>query len=448
MKTPLTTRLLTLWILIAACFWSPGLAAQDTELVLGSDGTVFRLHEGTYGKLFPEGTAAEADNPVLALDILRADGVVERRLVPGTASADPDSSSSVVFERNLGVYVLWETLFNGLHPQLHLTSFDGAEWSEVIEIANGPFSHKGSPQLVVTRERSRYLDIAAHRTVLHVTWWEETADAVLKRYAPIFIEGGSYIGWSPVIDLAGFVAENGEELLPDVAGLESALSLQPGKNDRTVVVGFLNPRTHSLSTVEIEVLPAALGRIADGARAHIVILGNAVRSHGELAQGVGEKMIELGGDFHQATLSYMVNEVVSAVAVAPEELTSGGIESIADKARAHIVILGSQFGPDGLVNLGQPQILEIGQAPGGGGPYHYIKVSVVSDRLAPEVGGPAELFLSESGQSLIVSWEDEGRIHYLESTEEGWSELSMIDLTEDLDRETAYRMLAERVRAD
>ena len=416
-------------------------------MVLGSDGTVFRLHEGTYGELFPEGAEADAEAPVLALDVLRAEGPAERWLVPGTESPDPDSSSSVVFEDNLGVYVLWETLFNGLHPQLKLTSFDGFEWSEVIEIANGPFSFKGSPELLITRERSRNPEVE-DRTTLHLTWWEESAGAVLKRYAPVFIQGGSYIGWSPVFELSDFLAAAEDEALPEVPGLERALSLRAGKNDRTVVAGFLNPRTHRLSAVEMEVLPSALGNMADKARAHIVILGSSAKSLGELARGVGEKMVELGGDFHEATLDYMTARVMAAVESAPDELTPAGIESIADKARAHIVILGSQFGPDGLVNLGEPQILAIGQAASGGEPYQYVRVSVVSDREAPQVGGPAELFLSESGQNMIVSWEDEGRIYYVESAEEGWSEPSAIDLTEDLDRETAYRMLSERIHAD
>ena len=438
---------LTLWMLVAVCPWTPSLAAESQQIVLGSDGTVFRLYEGTYGDLFPEGAEAQTENSVLALEVLRSEGVVERWLVPGTESADPDGSSSIVFEKNLGVYVLWEALFNGLHPQLKLTSFDGAQWSEVIEIDGGPFRFKGSPQLLVTRESSRHLDVP-DRTILHLTWWEESAGAALKRYAPIFIQGGSYIGWSPVIELADFLAAGEGELLPEVPGLERALSLRPGKNDHTVVAGFLNPQTHRLSAVEIEVLPTALGRMADKARAHIVILGSSAKSHEELAKGLGEKMVELGSEFHEATLTYMMDRVTSVVAAAPETLTPEGIESIADKARAHIVILGSQFGSDGLVNVGDPQILEIGQSPSGGGPYQYVKVSVASDREAPEVGGPAELMLSESGQSMIVSWEEEDRVHYLESTSEGWSEPIVIELTEELDRETAYRMLAERVRAD
>ena len=73
---------------------------------------------------------------------------------------------------------------------------------------------------------------------------------------------------------------------------------------------------------------------------------------------------------------------------------------------------------------------------------------MVSDRPAPEVGGPAEIFVSESGRNVIVTWDGDGCIHYLESTDDGWSEPGTIELTEDLDRDAVYRMLSERVRPD
>ncbi len=435
-------------------FWLPLPleAAEDRHMVLGPDGTVFRLHEGLYGDLFPEGLEVRPNHPVLALDILRAEGSRERLLVPGTVSVDRDRSSSIVFEKNLGVYVLWETLFNDLHPLLNLTSFDGAEWSEVIEIANGPFAVKGSPELVVTREQGRVEQGRGEqdRTILHVTWWQKSGGVVLKRYTPIFIVDGSYNGWSPVVDLASYLPAGGDAIsLPEVSGLDEALSLRSGRNDHTVVAGFLNPSTHRLSTVEMEVLPQVLGNMADDARAHIIILGSTVPSLEELGQRVENRMlVEYGSYFHHAILAYMAAQVRSGIESSLQELSEDGISIVADDARAHIIILGSEIGPDGLANLGEPQILEIGQSASGGEPYQYLKVSPISDRVAPEVGGPAELLLSESGLNLIVTWEDGRRIYYRESVAEGWSEPSFIELTEDLDRETVYRMLAERVSAD
>ncbi len=427
---------------------SPCLAADDRQLVLGPDGTVFRLYEGTYGELFPEGMEASASHPVLALDILYAEGAQERHLVPGTESADVDRSSSIVFEKNTGVYVLWESLFNDLHPLLNLTSFDGVEWSDVIEIANGPFAIKGSPELVVTREQSRGFESQQHRTTLHVTWWQEAGGSVHKRYAPIFILDGRYSGWSPVVDLAAYVVSEGDPFLAPVPGLEYALSLRPGRDDRTVVAGFLNPQTHRLNTLQIEVLPQVLGNMADDARAQIIILGSRATTLQDLGHAVESRMLDFGSEFHHATLAYMAAQVRAGIESSLEELTDGGISSIADEARAQIIILGSQFGPDGLADRGDPQILEIGQSASGGEPYQYLKVSMISDRAAPEVAGPAKLVLSESGLNLVVTWEDGRRIYYRESVAGDWSEPSFIELTDDLDRETAYRMLEERVSTD
>ncbi|MEM7584813.1 MAG: hypothetical protein AAF560_15585 [Acidobacteriota bacterium] len=314
----------------------------------------------------------------------------------------------------------------------------------MIEIADGPFTVKGSPELVVTRDQSRN-----DRTTLHVTWWQEEGGSVLKRYAPIFIIDGGTSGWAPVVDLASYVQVS-EELIvePFAPGLEHSLSLRSGRADRTVVTGFLNPETNRLSTLEIEVLPQVLGNMADEARAQIIILGLTVGSLQELGIAAENTMFELGGEFHHATLAYMAAQVRAEIEASDEELTEDGILSIADKARAQIIILGSQFGPDGLANIVEPRVLEIGQSASGGAPYQYLKVSMISDRVSPEVGGPAELLLSESGLNVIVTWEDGERIFYRESVADGWSEPSYIELSEDLDREMAYRILEERVRAD
>lgn len=442
----MAARLGTVCLAMAASLWGPGATAQE-QLVLGLEGTVFQLHEGTYGELFPEGFETAAENPVLALDVVRADGATERWLVPGTESSDSDGSASIVFEKSTGVYIVWETWFNGLHPILNLTSFDGSAWNEVIEIVSGPFALKGSPKLVVTREKGRGVE-AGDLTTLHLIWWQEASGISLKRYAPVFIQGGEYKGWSPVIDLSTFMPTEDDPELLDVPGLENALCISPGKDDRTVVVGFLNPQTHRLSTVELEVLPLVLGNLADEARAHIVIFGTYVSTHAELAQTAADRMLELGSPFHEATLGYMTDQVRHAIESSAEDLTADGIASIADKARAHIVIFGAQFGPDGLANGGESQILEVGQSASGGAPYQYIKVTPISDRVAPEVGGPAELILSESGESVIVAWEADGLVHYRESQGEGWSEISVIELTENLDRESVRRMLGDYVRAE
>ncbi|MCP3959812.1 MAG: hypothetical protein GY719_18340 [bacterium] len=434
-----------LGILALACLVASAAAAQGRDLVLGSDGTVFRLQAGSYGELFPEGRETYPDYPVLALDVTSSDGVSERLLVPGTETWDPESSPSLVYEKSIGVlYLLWQTDFNGIHPLFELTSFDGAEWSDVIEISHGPFTRKGSPRLAITREAS---EGGSERIVLHLVWREEAAGVSLKRYAPIIIDGGSYLGWSPVIDLASFQPSD-DGALSDVRGLENALAVRPGQNPHSIVIGFLNPETHRLSTLEVELVPQAVASLADGVRGHIVIIGVNAASHDELAEAAREKVLEDGGAFHESARRYIADEVGETVRQSREALTPEGIVSIADGVRGHIVIIGAHIGSGGLGDSGESQILEIGQAAAGGAPYHYLEVSVVSDRKVPEIDGVGELILSESGRNVIIAWEQDGAVFYRESIEESWSEPVMIELSESLDRETVFQMLEERVRTD
>ncbi len=447
MRTPRTARpaAFCLAALAAWCVLATPSAAQERQLALDSGGKVYRLVEGAYGELFGDGAAADADSPVLALDVISAAGTAERWLVPGTETRDPDASSTLVYEdATQRVYLLWQTYYSGLHPFFHLVSFDGAAWSEVIQIGGALFTERGSPQLTITRDAGGG-EGEEDRTILHLAWWERVPGTSRKLYALILIEGGSYVGTPPLIDLASFPSV-GDEPLPSVVGLENAIAMRRGKNDQTVVLGFLNPDTHRLVTLEAELLPRALSDLADEVRAHIVLIGREIRVPGELADSVRERMREVGTSFHEATLSYLADRVAEIVRSLPGDGSPESVAAIADEVRAHIVLIGREIRVGGLMDFSESEILTLG--PSASGRHHYLSASVVSDRPAPEVGGPAELLLSESGRNVIVTWEEEGRVYYRESQGEEWSEAGEIELSEDLDRDAVYRMLEERVRTD
>ncbi len=457
MRTSTSSRPSTPWLpalaAVAACLLAPLAAAQQVPTVLGYDGTVFRLYQGLYGDLFGEGAGADADSPVLALDVRRSDGSSERMLVPGTETSDLESSASMVFEDKTGVvYLAWETLFNGQHSLLQLTSFNGAEWSELIEITSNIFANKSAPQLVVQREADQITEDGTEtrrsRTTLHLTWWEESVDVSRKLHALIILEEGQYLGWAPILDLGDYMLEGDASAPPEVPGLENALRLQAGRNHRIVVSGFVHPLTHRLITLEIEALSQVIGDIAEKIRAQIVVIGVNAESHAELAQMARAEVLDQGTAFHEAARNYLADEVAANVEQAEEDLSLSGVQLIGEKIRAQIVVIGLKIGPGGLAKPGNSDIIAAAHPTDDSEPQHYYQVTVVSDREAPDVGGPAELMLSNSGQNVIVTWEEEGQIVYRETLIDGWSEPIAIELTGELDRETVYRMLSERVRAD
>ena len=454
MKASRTRGLRSAWILsLALCFLSPVAMAQGEPTVLGQDGTVFRLYQGPYGDLFSDGRGADPASPVLALEVRSGDGSSELLLVPGTETADRESSASMVFEDTTGVvYLVWETMFNGLHPLLQLTSFDGTAWSELIEITGNIFASKGAPRLVVRRETDEILedglDRVLNRTTLHLTWWEESVDVSLKRHALIILSQGRYLGWAPILGLNHYVLESDASQPPAVPGLENTLGLQAGRGHRSVVSGFVNPTTHRLITLEIQALSQILGNFAEKVRAGIAVIGLEVTTFGELADVARSEVERHGTAFHEAARQYLADQAAAIVEETPEDLTSAGILQAADAVRAGIAVIGSRFDVGGLIDPRPSELIQVGQSPAGGGPYNYYQITVVSDRPAPEVGGPAQLFLSESGESVIVTWEEGESVLYRESSGEGWSDPTSIALTQDLDRAVVYQMLAERVRAE
>ena len=445
-------------LLAAALFLIGSFAGAQTEALsataLGHEGTVFRLYQGLYGELFPEGAEAEPDSPVLALDVRYSGGLSERLLVPGTETDDQDSSASMVFEDTTGVvYLAWETLFNGQHPLLQLTSFDGVEWSETIEVTGNVFAGKGVPELVVRRETDRVtvdgVEVRKSRTTLHMSWWEEATEAISRKlHALIILDDGQYIGWTPILDLGNYLLEDEGFAPAEVPGLENALRLQPGRDHRRVVVGFVNPQTHRLITLEIEALSQVISTIADQIRAQIVVIGLQADTPAELAEMARDEVLAQGTAFHESARQYLADQVAATVEQSEVEFSPAGIESIADQIRAQIVVIGLRIGNGGLFDPVGSEIIAVAKSATAGEPEHYYQVTVASDRPAPEVGAPAELMLSDSGRNVIVTWDQEGYVFYLESLGDGWSEPSSIELSEDLDREAVYRMLSERVRAD
>lgn len=428
----------------------PALASHDSHLALGSENTVFELRKGTYGELFPDGTEVAGSNVVLALDVVSSDGSRQRWLVPATGSADSENSELLVYQHESDrVYLFWEAVISGIHPTLFLVSFDGAEWGELIQFMGSPFARKQSLQLVISHDsgpvRSADEQGSQDLTVLHVFWAEERPGTTsVKRYAPIFIVDGEYLGSTPVYDLDDFFTDSpatGPPVSPDIA---DAIRAQAGKSTNSYVIGFLGSSTHRLNTLKVELLPEALIDFARKVRAEIIGIGAKAVTPPELAQEIEERIWALGLQFHRSVLAHIVERTRQSVDAAQVQLSEEGLTSLADKVRAEIIGIGAKIGPNGLLDDQDFKILEIVPP---AGEARLIKVTPVSSREAPEVGSEAKLWLSESGRHVLVTWEDQERIYFRKSLDEGgWSETGSIDVGGGLDRGQIYRTLSDRIR--
>ena len=447
-----TIWLVGLLLLLAAP--SGAFRGQESPVALAADGTLLRLQDGTYGDLFPDGAATRAEHPVLALEIQYPGGRTERFVVPGTESGDEEDSAVLVFDDPSGaVYLLWQSHFNGLHPLLRVTRFADGAFSEVLDITSGPFAAKGDPQLLITRESAPIASEADEafplRTVVHVVWWQEGPGISRKLYAPVVISGDSFVP-PTIFDLSLFL-EIPEDLEPAAIdpAYENLLGLTLGADHRSMIAGFVDPDQHRLVTLRIDALPLPLTALGDKIPAEIVIIGRHLTSLPDLADEVSARVYELGVAFHESSRSYIAQRVRGLIQESPEEeLSEEMLARLGERIRQEILEIGSAIDASGLASLDIGQLFPLGASEGQF--VHVLRVTPTASRALPEFGteevsGRLRLFLAESGQHALISWERDGAVYFQESLELGWGEVSHVVLGPEIGRDAVYRMLEERV---
>ncbi|MEM6455596.1 MAG: hypothetical protein AAF772_10910 [Acidobacteriota bacterium] len=413
-----------------------------SQMVLAADGTVLRTVAGPYADLFPRGETALPHHRVLALDVQHPDGTIVRWLVPGTEDAAAEQPAALVYEDAGGVaYLLWEGRHNLLYPRLYLIGFDSATFGERIEIGGNPFAEKGAPQLTITRDSG--LDPSDHVTVLNVAWWEHSSAGHRKRYAPIVLRDGLYVGSTPVADLsAAFV--DGFTGSPADAALPTTLVVQPSRDAQTAILGFTDPDSGRLITLAIEALPAALNDLADDVRVQIINTGLQYPNPAALADAVRVQIINTGarlqapanpdgapldasvagvpdagtGTFHIANLLYLAEQahalIVGSLAPESASLTTEALDALADAVRVQIINTGATFQHGGLTDASQGiHFLEV-RTPDADGALQVrqvLKVAIRAERALPQLdvltdaqGPQPSLYLSDDGREALLAW--------------------------------------------
>jgi hypothetical protein len=442
-------------------------AFASHETALGSDGTVYQVRTGVYGDLFPTGKAADKASTVVALDVTRPGAPTQRVLVPESAGPEVESAPSVVFEDDSQtVFLLWESAIN-IHPVLELSGFDGSHWLRAITVTGNPFAVKTSPQFTITRDSYDQDDASGttatrHRTILHLLWQEPGSGSQVQTfYTPIIINDGEYIGWNPLYNLDDFLPTlpAGLAAPADVqTGVSGAPLIQGGRDERTVVVAYASTARGQMAAVEIDVLPEQLMQLADKARSHIIDIGRA--SYPNDLPGLAEKarshIIDIGRAFHPEIGTSIADQVKADILAD----TSGDLVALATKARSHIIDIGSKLSGRGLrPSSGDDpatQIVEIDSALTGAAAvapdaaqslYHLLQIRAVNTWPAPRVGpGTVKLFVSQSGEDLIVSWAQADRILYRNSQSGGWSDPRTLLFSDSLDLKKSYDILDQRIR--
>lgn len=438
--------------------------ASQPQAVLGSSGELYVVRNGAYGDLFPSGRATEKTNPVLALEVTWPDKAPVRTLIPATANLDIESSPSLVYEDDSErLFVLWES--RTTNSILKLASYDGSRWTDAFSVTGNPFSQKSSPQLAVTRDEFRIKStvssdvVVRHRTVLHIIWVEEqrSNETIETFYTPVILENGSYVGKSQVYRLSEYdtsrAVPGSIQPSPDLMRSPAILS---GRDDRSVVVGFVSTSSRQLVTLEVDVLPEELGQIAEVTRATIIDTGVTLTkpgSRGTLANQAAKSIFDHGDAFHTEFLQALADRVRGLIL---DEGGSDDLVSLGETTRATIIDTGARLSGRGLRSP-RPSAEKIVEArPEADASsnaiistsYHMIRFREVSSRFAPPVdAGSFTLVLSKSGEDMLVVWPIADRVLYYSSQgEDDWSDRRELKLTNGMTLEKAYEVLSRRVR--
>lgn len=446
-----------------AAFSAAGAVETNRDAALGLAGEVYLAHSGTCGQLFDH--CSETGNALLAVDIVRSGEDPVRLRVPGTDGPEVEGTPALLFEdASSSLFVVWESKLQPNQSQVNLTWYDGEQWApEVIEISGDVHPLKGPPQVLITRDRYEVgLDdeqvSRRQRTVVHVVWWEQGPEAEQVYYTPIILEDGAYIGRNHVYDLSaldpGLPPEEPTSLSPEL--LRSPV-IEAGRDEATTLVAFTNPESERFVVFEVRLLPGELSLLADELQREILRHPELFNPEGieELADRARGHMIEFGHRLHPGLLQLISDD--TAMVIRTYGLTAAAdVEELADRARGHMIEFGARtLGTGGLTaepassvaltletrkEAAEPPVVE---PP----PAHHLWLRLVSDRPAPEVGDhPVWIFLSEDGRDAVVSWENNGKLLYRETTPEGWTGVRRISLQGPVDAARAEQILRQRVR--
>lgn len=450
-------------LLVFLILATPGVSqAQPEVAALGSDGTTYRVVEDIYGELFPDGDATTPDRRVLALEVTHPDQETGLILIPETAGIRQTNARHIFFEdASSTIFVLWER-WDGIHSALRLASFAQDEWSQVVPIAEDPWTLKGSPQLVLTRDLFELPEAEGgvrtiQRTILHVLWWEETNVEVQAMYRPLILLDGVFQEPGPALALNDLVDP---EIAPNGVAPTSMLLhrpvIIPGRDAATAAIVFVDDN-HRLTTLEIQVLPTAFGVMAEAVHETVLEAGSQhlPARPDALADIMRGHLIETGHRMNPRDLGFLGDVMRGHLIETGHRIHPRDLGSFADVMRGHLIETGSRIARERLVgSLGEtPAFLHVlemvfPRADEEGNLTNLIGIAPRLEISLPEVPEcESWIFPAPNGDRVLLAWlTEENLLRYRESQPDGsWGEVRSLGLSESVSLAQAHELLRKRV---
>ncbi|MCP4653809.1 MAG: hypothetical protein GY856_00170 [bacterium] len=471
MKTK-NSFLLSLALLVAAAGAGGAVASDLPTAALGSSGEVVELIGGTYGELFPESGEVPpegdkwevpADHEVLALELSWPDQTTERRLLPDTEDAQAESLAALLYDRSTDALVaIWQSEEPSEGALLKLVPVVDGAFSDVVTIEDPTLASIGPSKIVLTRDRysirlGEDQRETVNRTILHVTWMAFDGSEIDVRYTPLVFIDGLYCGWNEVFSLRDLLVGEGVDPNRELSDqLLSTLELEVTRGGQRILATFVSPRSGELAVVDIGVLPLELAYLGDEVRDLLLsmadeFVGNDLQS---FAGGARLEIIGVGRrhSLNPALVDYVAGEVSDEILAVGAEYSIAEFGDLVSYLRDFTIDVTSPLITSTLNHTratDNSQVIEIDIGNLLHGPTQILDLKIRSSRPAPATGeGPTTVYTSEDGEDTLIAWEDpeDGRLYYVESLEEGWSEPRSLLIDEKLTPERAHELLKLRVR--
>ena len=379
-----------------------------------------------------------------------------RLLAPGGGTVAPDAVPFVVWEEaSRRLFMVWEGLTH-IHSNVNLVSFDGAAWSEPLQISGNPFTKKSSPRLAITRETYlRDVDgksVAGERTMLHIVWYEDDYGDVHVLYAPLALDNGATSRLlPPIFDLGQFVPEaDGAGSQPTAALLRSP-RVVAAADQKSVLVAFVDDATDQLATLRIDVLPVELSAVADELEDFFDDQANDPCSGDltALAERARAHLVVIGTRFSAYARSYMADAMREwLMAQRNGECASGGRSALAQRARAHLVVIGRRALREVIVAASEEESYLLTFDGVRAGLHSDVSLSVKGAVVSPPAiaVGATRIHIGGSGRQTLVSWRGNGQLFYQEHDGASWLPRQSLALTDAFTVEQAYSLLDGKAR--
>jgi len=449
-RTPLYALLVLLLLGFSA-------AASAEQTALGADGIVYSGRTGKYGSFFPTGTTFPAAANVLVMEIRRPDGSRSFVLPPGGETVAPDALPFLMWEEtSRRLFVVWEGLTH-IHSTVRLASFDGAKWSDTLQISGNPFTKKSSPRLAITRESYQRLDaegeaVDGSRSMLHIVWYEDDYGDVQVLYAPLALDNGAVPrSLPPIFELGQFVPEAETVGGAPTPSLLRSPRVVAAADQKSVLVALLDDATDQLATLRVDVLPVELSAVADELThffedeandpcgGDVTVLAERARAH----------LVVIGARFSAYARSYMADAMREwLLAARKDECSSGGRAMLAERARAHLVVIGRRALREVILNANEEQSYLLTFDAAQAGLHHDVTLSVQRTVVSPPslAAGTARIHIGGTGRSTLVSWRSQQTVFYQEHDGASWLPRHSLALTDTFTLEQAYELLDGKAR--